>query len=197
MNKGDLHVLTSFLEFENERVTNYFKSKLRELIRENENEFFECVFRGPDENFLAENSQIQPTWQEHLTFHIRLSDPGWIVAVVYKPQNFSAPFCVFTITDDQLQYFSKFEEFKSFYESISYFEQTSLELRRFLKEESQKYTLSEMLRTYPELHEFTKRRFRFRFKLGPYKDPKKLKRLPEHLGDYVRKAQFICKVCNT
>jgi hypothetical protein len=194
MNKDDLRILLSILEYKNEKVIFHHKNKLRELISKNEDEFFECVSKEP-KNFLTKNHQTKDSWQEHFVIHIDLSDidPSWVVEIVYKFQSFTTPPCLIVVFSDQLQHFSKFEELKSLCESISYFGQASFELEKFLKEEGQKYTLSRLLRTYPELHEFTKKRFRFRFALGPYKDPKKLKALPEHLGDYIRKVQFMEK----
>jgi hypothetical protein len=181
----------NFLDYKNERAIIYFRNKLREIISENEDEFFKCISKEPDENF-----QVQLPWQEHFTFHFDLSDidPKWTVSVVYKPSNSIMPFYVVAISSAQLQHFSKFEELKSLCENINYFRQNFLTLEKFLEEESQKYTLSGLLRTYPELYEYTKKRFRFRFKLGPYKDRNKLKELPEHLGDYIRKIQFMEQV---
>jgi hypothetical protein len=194
MYKSDLRVLISFLEYENEKAIVYFMSKLTELISRNEDEFFKCI--GVTlENFPLRNGQEPWPWQEHSVIHINLNNE--VVSTIYEFQNFIVPIYEFTVSSNQIEHFSKSDELKSLHGGVIYFRRTSLELRRFLEEESQKYTLSELLRTYPELYEFTKKRFRFRSKLDPHKDQKKLKTLPKHLGDYIRKVQFFEKVSNS
>jgi hypothetical protein len=200
MQLNDLLDLKNFLEQRNSRVSKQLKTKLLLFINEHEEEFFSTVLGEHKEYFdkllplIREISyDYVPSARKNFTLYITYKDsvPPGIISIDYPPKNFFIPLQSVIVRYQRIQNFSKFDELKSQCETINYFDWNLVDLKKFLDREHPKYTLLELLRTYPELYEYTKNRFRF--KTPPYQNPDKQKKLPEQLSDYIHKVQFMEK----
>jgi hypothetical protein len=200
MQLNDLLDLKNFLEQRNSRVLNTLKIKLISFINENEEAFFDAVLGEQKEHFSKLLPLIQeisydfvPPARKNFLLYITYKPgmPPGVISLDYPPKDFFIPLHSVIVRYQRIQNFPKFDELKSQCEAVDYFNQSLLDLKRFLDREHPSYTLLELLRTYPELYEYTKNRFKF--KTPPFQSPEKLKQLPEHLGDYVRKVQFMEK----
>jgi hypothetical protein len=196
-----LSAVSSYIDCNNRKVTEYLKNKIKQIIEDNEDEFLNCLLDNQSDSY----KKLLPALKELCCFkhHIRrkieiffsfeeIKNMQTSIACDFK--NVWLPFGVITVKQDKIQNFSRFDELKSYCELIENFRINAIKLSNFISDNLQGRTLSTFLKAYPELCVYLKDHFKGRFKLEPYKDPKKHKALPEHLDDYIRKVQFIMKI---
>jgi hypothetical protein len=192
--------LDNCIEFLNKKVVEHLKNKIKWIIRDNEEEFFNCLFGEQSDAY----KKLLPVFEELSYYKLFITKGVDILFefeaarsshtfISYDFKNFWLPLKTIIVRQDKIQDFSKFDDLRSYYELIDYLEINKVKLRNFIYDKHQVHTLSVLLKMYPELCAYVKDYFGVRFKLKPYKDPKKHKELPKHLGDYIRKVQFIMK----